>query len=244
MPSCRVAWWEVHAKEFVDEPAYARVGLTPLAAPAVAALQFPKGPGVQVDGRHGNHLLESVLDSKAKFVFLDLDTGRSTKLPDFLRAAPGKEERLDDIVAWAAREGYDLMCTQYTPPGSKESHYVLRGLGLTLWQIETDGWKTIDTDIHESKPLNMGPRTEGILARFDSLRGRYAPEETATFLFQTREGGYGALFVGVEVYDDSQKPGGVSQGDDELNPVAFHKGRRFAYTLISAPEERPAKKAP
>ena len=234
------AWWEVHAKEFVDDPTYAHVKLTPLTEPTSVARAFPQGPQVQVDGRHGNHILESVLDPKAKRVFLDLDTGRSTKLPDFLRPAAGKEERLDDIVAWAAREGYDLMCTQYTPPGSNQSHYVLRGLGLTLWQIETDGWKSIETDIHESKPLNMGLRTEGILARFDSLRGRYVPGETATFLFQTREGGYGDIFVGVEVYDDSQKPGGISQGDDELNPVAFNKGRRFAYSLISAPEPPPA----
>jgi hypothetical protein len=236
------AWWELHAKEYVDDPAYAHIALTPLAAPASLTRAFPQGPQVQVDGSHSNHILESVLDPKSQRVFLDLDTGRSSKLPDYLRAAAGNPERLDDIVAWAAREGYDLMCTQYTPPGGKQSHYVLRGLGLTLWQIETDGWKSIETDIHESKPLNMGLRTEGILARFDSLRGRYVPDETATFLFQTREGGYGAIFVGVEVYDDSQKPGGFSQGNDELNPVAFHKGRRFAYTLVSGPEERSAKR--
>ena len=238
------AWWEVHAKELVDDPTLALVKLAPMANPTTSARTFPQGPNVQVEGRNSNHILESVLDPKAKRVFLDLDTGRSAKLPEFLRAPTGKDERLDDIVAWAAREGYDLMCTQYTPPGSKESHYVLRGLGLTLWQIETDAWKTIENDIRESKPLNMGLQTEGILARFDSLRGRYVPEETATFLFQTREGGYGALFVGVEVYDDSQKPGGPAGNDDELNPVAFNKGRRFAFMLISGTEERPAKKAP
>ena len=38
------------------------------------------------------------------------------------------------------------------------------------------------------------------------------------------------LFVGVEVKDNSQKPGAVSTKDDELNPVHFITGRRFAWT--------------
>ncbi|CAN5465986.1 hypothetical protein BH10PLA2_BH10PLA2_03280 [soil metagenome] len=240
------SWWKLHAKELVDDPQYADVKLPPLAVPASLAKAFPQGPGVEIDGRHSNHLLESVRDPKAKRVFIDLDTGRMGRLPEFLRAPAGKEERLDDIVAWAAREGYDMMGTLYTPPGSMKPHYVLRGLGLTLWQIETAAWKTLDDDIHASKPLNMGLRTEGILARFDSLKGRYVPEETATFLFQTREGGYGAIFVGVEVHDDSLKPGGAPmlQDDLELNPIASNKGRRYAFTMISEPEEREKPKKP
>jgi hypothetical protein len=236
-------WWELHAKELVDDPKFAHVNLAPLAKPAGLEKAFPQGPRVEIDGRHSNHLLESVLDPKAKRVFIDLDTGRMGPLPEFLRAPAGKEERLDDIVAWAAREGYDMMGTLYTPPGSKEPHYVLRGLGLSLWQIETAAWKTLDDDIHASKPLNMGLRTEGILARFDSLKGRYVPEETATFLFQTREGGYGAIFVGVEVHDDTLKADGrPMQDDQELNPVAFNKGRRYAFTMISEPAEKKGKK--
>ena len=78
----------------------------------------------------------------------------------------------------------------------------------------------------------MGTRTDGLLAPFDAERGHYVPEETATFLFQTREGGYGVLFVGVEVHDDSLKPGGIAARDLELSPIAFYKGRRFAYSLI------------
>jgi hypothetical protein len=71
-----------------------------------------------------------------------------------------------------------------------------------------------------------------LLAHFDSTHGRYEPAATAAFLFKTRESGYGAIFVGVEVHDDSLKPGGVSSGDEELRPIAFRKGRRFAYSLI------------
>jgi hypothetical protein len=81
----------------------------------------------------------------------------------------------------------------------------------------------------------MGTRTDGLLARFDPKRGRYVAEQTATFLFQTREGGHGAIFVGVEVHDDGLKPGVLSYRNVELDPIAFHKGRRFAYSLIVGP---------
>jgi hypothetical protein len=198
---------------------------------------FPQGPGAKIAGRHTNHVLESVRNPKAKWVFLDLDTGRQSALPQQLRAAPGQPERLDDILAWAAREGFDLMGTEYRLPGEEKPHYVLRGLGLALWQIKTERWKTLEADLRENRPLDMGRRTDGLLARFDPARKRYVPEETATFLFHTREGGYGVIFVGVEVHDDGLKPGGFSTGENELNPVAFHKGRRFAFSLITGSDE-------
>lgn len=42
----------------------------------------------------------------------------------------------------------------------------------------------------------------------------------------------GAVDLGIEVSDDSLKPGGLLNGDDELDPVAFYKGRRFAFTYV------------
>jgi hypothetical protein len=185
-----------------------------------------------MEGGSGNCLLESVRRSGAHEVFYDLDTGRISGLPQHLRSPAGQPERLDDIQAWAAREGFDLMGTEYTPPGSDKSHYVLRGLGLTAWQIETDRWETLSSDIQDQQPFDMGRRTDGLLADFDAAQSRYLPEKTATFLFKTREGGHGAIFVGVEVHDDSLKPGGVGPANNELSPIAFNKGRRFAYSLI------------
>jgi RNA polymerase sigma factor (sigma-70 family) len=130
-------WWELHWNECVTDERYARVNLAPLAEEAQAVNGFPHGPEVKVDGRRVGHVLESVRNPKAKHVFLDLDTGRESGLPEHLRAAEGEPERLDDILAWAAREGFDLMGTTYLPPGSDKPHYVLRGLGLAAWQIET-----------------------------------------------------------------------------------------------------------
>jgi RNA polymerase sigma factor (sigma-70 family) len=231
-------WWEAHWKEHVADERCARVNLRPLADDLRAVsgpAGFPHGPQAKIAEQHANHILQSVRNPKARFVFLDLDTGRETGLPERLRAPAGEPERLDDIRAWAAREGFDLMGTEYLVPGEKKPHYVLRGLGLRLWQIETERWKTLERELSNA-PFNMGTRTDGLLAHFDAARGRYLPEETATFLFQTREGGYGAIFVGVEVHDDSLQPGGFATGQEELSPVAFFKGRRFAYSVITGPD--------
>ncbi len=225
-------WWERHWQEHVADERYARVRLAPLGEGPRIAKPFPQGPLVGLTGRRSNHLLESVRNPRAKDVFYDLDTGRTCALPESLRGPAGQPERLDDILAWAAREGFDLMGTEYTPPGATKPHFVLRSLGLSAWQIQTERWKTLETELQENRPLDMGTRTDGLLARFDIARGQYAPQETATFLFQTREGGHGVLFVGVEVHDTNLAAGGPATEDLDLSPVGFHKGRRYAYALI------------
>lgn len=78
-----------------------------------------------------------------------------------------------------------------------------------------------------------------MLLHYDAKAKAFAPAEKATFLVKTREGTPALLFVGVEVKDDSLKPGqGSLEGDNELKPVAFFKGRRFALKqLIELPEQ-------
>jgi hypothetical protein len=177
-------------------------------------------------------LIESVRAKGAKEVFVDLDTGRSGALPERLRPAPGQPERLDDIIAWADEEGYDIMGTEYTPPGGGEPHYVIRGLGLTTWQIDAGRRETLAEEIKGAGPFEMGKQVRGLLAPFDAAAGRYRPAETGLYLFRTREGGFGWIFAGVEVHDNTLQPGGPAGGDLDLNPVGFRKGRRYSYTLV------------
>jgi hypothetical protein len=85
-----------------------------------------------------------------------------------------------------------------------------------------------------------GTAASELLLHYDREHKRFEPKETATFLFKTREGTAGLLFVGIDVHDDSLQPGGVSRGDNELEPVAFYKGRRFAWTPFEElPEKAP-----
>ena len=227
------AWWDKNGRELVGDAAFTPVRLPPrpksVAPPPPA--DFPHGPRVKVGGGSSGGVLESARAAKAGAVFYDLDSGRQAPMPEKLKAPPGRADRLDDITAWAAEEGFDLMGTEMTGPGG-EVQYVVRGLGLTAWEVDTARRQTLRNEVRAEGMFEMGRPAGGLLAPFDKAAGRHAPAEPGLFLFRTREGGFGWLFVGAEVHDDTLQPGGPAGGDIELSPVAFQKGRRLGYTLV------------
>ncbi len=107
-------WWEQHWHEYVQDAAYSHVNL----AAAKDNDDNPTGPKpgthFKTVGGGSNHVLESVFDPTGKRVFYDLDTGRTAGLPAKWRDTKVTEAQLDEIVAWAAREGFDLMGTEYS----------------------------------------------------------------------------------------------------------------------------------
>lgn len=130
-----------------------------------------------------------------------------------------------------------MMCDEYFVPGDDKPHYVLRALGMTAWQMDAKKWKTLAADLQKKEPLSLSRWTNNLLNDFDDDRGCYVPDETALFAFRTREGVYGVIFVGVEVHNDQLKAGGALGGDDELAPIHFYKGRRYAYKMFADPAE-------
>lgn len=228
-------WWNEHGHELVEDETYAKVTLSLPAEEASSATVLPNLPLASGSGS-SNCILESVRKSKGK-CFKDLDTGREARLPDFLQSAPGQPPRLDDIRAWADKEGFDMMGDEYFVPGDDQPHYVLRALGMTAWQLDAKKWKTLEDDLNKNVPLELQRWTNNLLNDFDDDQGHYTPESTACFAFRTREGTYGVIFVGVEVHNDKLQPGGISTGDDELNPIHFYKGRRYAYKFFADPTE-------
>jgi hypothetical protein len=228
-------WWEDHWKEFTTDKKYSHVYLPALAGDMPPApTTFPRGPGVRTSWS-SNGVLQSVQDATARHVFLDLDTGRSSALPERLWAGAGQPERLDDIAAWAAIEGFDLMGTEYRIPSDDKPHYVLRGLGLSAWKIDGDHRETLEAELRGNGKLDLSKRIDGLLLGFDEAEGHYNPADAGTYLFRTREDGFGALFVGIEVNDNSLKNSQRCLGSDdtEFQTIAFYKGRRYAYTLIA-----------
>ncbi len=221
-------WWEQHWSEHLKDAAYSQVKLPDLVVEAVKppnlSTHFKTGSG------HSNWLLESVFAPNAKRIFIDLDTGRLAGVPEKWRNGKNLDAQLDDITAWAAREGYDMFGTEYVSPSDGKHYFALRPIGLRAWELGKDRWKMQSADVTLETLQAEGTPADGLLLHYDSKTESFDPKETATFLFITREGTPGVLFVGVEVQDNSQKPGGISTGDDELNPVHFFKGRRFAWT--------------
>jgi len=227
-------WWEANWRKFVQDPQFAKVNLPAGADEPV--VDFPHGPVFRLGEPMSGYIAESEADPKARFVFFDLDTGRMVPMPEDLRSIPDSAQRMDEIQAWAANEGFDLMGTEFTREGQRQSSYFVRALGLTAWEIATGRWKTLEQEVVLPGPLKMGRPAGGLLVHFDSAAARFDEQGQAAFLFLTREGAYGILFVGVEVHDTNVKLGERMPADVDLHPVGFKKGRRFAWRLIEPAE--------
>jgi hypothetical protein len=237
------AWWQSHWKDQGVDEAYSKVNLY-VRKDLENSRAFPHGPNVKFAEPMSGMILQSVqtpaTEAIAPFgtlVFLDLDTNRIGSLPKRLRPSEGQAEKTDEIAAWAAQEGFDVMGTEYTVPGEDKPHYVVRSLGLTAWRVKTELWVAVEKELAGPNPPALDSPAGGLLARYDEAKAEYVPQEFATFLFITREGGYGALFIGAEATDTRIKPGtpALPSHEEERSPLGFAKGRKLSYRLIEDP---------
>lgn len=239
------AWadsWDRNAAKHVKEAAYMRVNLPPL----VAFAAEPPLPGMhfKIGGGMSNAVLESVFNPESKVVFYDLDTGRNTGLPDRWRDAKNIEGQMAEITAWARKEGFDLMGTEMVPPDGGKRVFAVQSLGLRAWELGAQRWKMESKDITLEELREEGAPAGELLLHRDPQSGQIDPRAIASFLYITQEGTPGLLFVGVEVQDDRLQPGGVAQGDNELRPIAFRKGRRFALKGFTELDAEPGTPGP
>lgn len=237
-------WWENHGAAAVPDQAYSRVNVPP-APENNETWSLTPGMRFKMNGGGGNCLLESVLDPKAETVFHDFDTGRYAALPARWRDKPNIAAHLPDILSWAAREGFDLMGTEHVSATDNKRTFALQPIGLRAWQLGQQRWKpkSKSGDFVLEEAQADGIPADGLLFYFDRQKESFAPASTAAFLFITREGTPGLIFVGVEVTNtDDYKTGVVSKGDNELNPIHFRKGRRFGWTAFEEVPVRSTKR--
>lgn len=193
------AWWSEHWREYVDDPALARIDLPEHEAPRHLT-GIPTGPAVTASSEVGL-ILASILEHDptlpANFVppsLIDLDTGRFAAWPESFPPAGELSGREPELAAWAAREGIDLMGTQWQPPGSSEKYYVVRPFGLRAWQIDNQRYESIAHELRTGQ-IVLGTPADGYLVDFDVDTKSFRPDRSATFLFVTREGSCGVLQV-------------------------------------------------
>jgi hypothetical protein len=236
-------WWDANWKKQVDDEAYSKVNLY-VRKDLENAKRFPHGPMSKFGEPMEGMILQTAFMPPEEgwgpfgtLVFLDLDTNRTGTIPESLRPAKGQPEKLDEIAAWAAREGFDVMGTQHTIPGEDRPHFVLRSLGLTAWQIKTDLWNDIKDVLAKPELPEFGAPAAGLLSPYDEAKNEYKPKEFATYLFVTREGGCGALFVGAEVTSTAVKFGEPAPPprETERSNVGVFRGRRLSYLLVEDP---------
>ena len=115
-----------------------------------------------------------------------------------------------------------------------QTQFVLRPIGLRTWELPKSRWKeSLEQTSIDALQAEGRANKQDLLVSFDPETSKARPLDTVTFFYITREGTPGILYVGIEVQDDSLKTGDVSTGgDNELNPVAFRKGRRFGLNRL------------
>lgn len=224
-------WWQLEGHKLTNDPSFHTVKLSPL--PVLAPSDSISADAqLKTESGTSNWILEPMRRASSRRSFYDLDTGRAARLPKRWRDKKLSEEQLLEIQEWAAEQGYDMLGDEIEGENEK-SLFVLRPIGLSTWELPKTQWKaklkqTSINSLKEQGRLNK----QDLLVSFDAETNKAKPLETATFFYITREGTPGILYVGIEVHDNSLKPGGISTGDNELNPVAFMKGRRFGLSRL------------
>jgi beta-lactamase regulating signal transducer with metallopeptidase domain len=236
-------WWEQTGSAEVAAPVYKNVNL----APPPGGLPSPKPfSGVlKIVYRSSNHMLHSIHERRERpnpryeigFEQLyDLDTGRHAQLPQKWRSRVLSADNIADITAWATSEGFDIMGDEYKDADGT-SVYAIRGIGLEAWQLPDSRWKSLPRDFKVADFQTEGHRvTDNWLLFKDRITGKLESQQHAPFFVVTREGTVGVIYIGIPVIDDSLQSGGHFSGDDELNPIAFTKGRRFGFEGLAPGE--------
>lgn len=232
-------WWETNAAKHVKDETYFKVNLPELAARVETKLPKGKLQHFRIEDAGSNWLLESFSNPKARIVFHDFDTGRTAGLPAKWKTEKDLNAKFAEIEKWATEEGFDLMGAEFVSPVTGKAHFALRPLGLEAWELGESRWKMQSADITFESLISEGKAVSAWLLHHDQDAKRFEPEQIATFLFRTKEGTPGLVFVGIEVHDDTQKAGVPSDGsDNELNPVHFFKGRRFGFSFFEELDEK------
>ena len=224
-------WWEQNASDFDVPKDYWLVKLPP--APAFEVKPVELGVKYKTDGHHSNWIIESVYAKNPRTIFHDFDTGRTGRLPQKWKDVAKDELPIDDIAKWARSQGFDMMGTEVDKPDGT-SCYAIRLLGMRAMQLPQERWKMRSEGIKLEDLVDEGtPIGEYLFAHQgeDALHDEHAP-----FFAVTAEETPFILFLGIEVRDDSLKPGGVANGDSELKPVAFRKGRRYGFAFLTKAE--------
>ncbi len=231
-------WWEQTGAAMVDEPKYKKVGLVPLPESKPAQLDFDVALK-QVDGSAGNNLGPiRMTQEKCWGSFYDLDTGRYAALPKKWKQETLTDDDMKAILNWATDEGFDLMGDEYQDNDGNKT-YALRTIGLQDWQLRDKYWKWTTSSFTVDSLKSEGSLVPDQWLLFRDRETRIvSPAKPASFLFITREGTPGLIYVGVPVTKKYERnPNSkittiLGDADPDLRSTGFSLGRRFGIGIL------------
>lgn len=226
-------WWNDNALQLVADDSYHDVKLEDLPSDLVPEAISETEP-LSTNSQNSNWVLEAIYEEGARDVFFDIDMERSSPLPEKWRNLKDLDKHMDEILAWAEEAGYDMMGTEYLTETGADSSYAIRTIGVTAWELPKEYWKQTLVDVKLADLQQEGRKCGEILIHYDEEKKESVSRETGTFLIRTREGTPGILYLGIEVLDNKMEAGNrVGDADNELQPVAFQRGRRFGYSFLA-----------
>ncbi len=225
-------WWSKNWQTFVKNEADAQLDIIRQSLgqcaksipppPSRLRTEFPSGPKVTVGGGTIDQQPKSFEESPSQG-FLDLDSGRQPNPPSELIKNSSGNEPSKELLAWAEREGVDLVTITVKPSGSDKSYYAFKPLDMKVWRIENDRYEHLQQELSKGKKIELPAPWQGLLATVDEKTGKYGDKLTASFLFITKEGTCGAIQLRAPLSGGPYTGGGlryqfIYEGDAEKLP--------------------------
>ena len=224
-------WWEANWQSFGNDPTFSTVNLPAYAARDLA--DYPTGleltENAATDSGSSGNVLTPVGDADhgATF-FMDLDSGKGQRWPKELPADDVTPATVEAATGWAANHGADLMCVaQQNTDGRIQ--YVLVGVGLQLWQMDSLDAANIEQRLKKGKLPEGRKLEQSALLHFDIKSGKNIAQKNSSFLYLTGEQGLGVITI-TDFVTEARDITGMA---DTPEGVGYHRGVRFDVTAIA-----------
>ncbi len=192
-------WWGVNWEEFLSDVRYAKVGMrkpqqNSMALPNDAkTVRFPVGDDIRL-GAESIGISISAVENPRRNCFLDLDTGRSAGWPDELPEWGTVDENSPEVINWARKNGFDLLCVMENANDGKSS-YGVRMLDMRAWKITDEQLQELPRAMRNEIPYPLDAPVDRMEPKHQSsdYSHIYNNFEGNNYLFRTREGAYGFI---------------------------------------------------
>jgi beta-lactamase regulating signal transducer with metallopeptidase domain len=238
-------WWEANWKSMTDDPAYAKVNLpalAPLESKFAGRTKPPAGPGVKLQDGYASWIVQSAQESKDR-CFVDLDTMREGSWPASLPPVEKIGVDSPELLAWARREGFDMVCVTTTPPGETRPLFCLKPLDLHVWKITPQEHRNLKKAMagQEAYPLS---RSVQLMVPQREVKPPYNKYSGDAFLFVTREGSAGVIRMTAQVTDPEGGGGAAYSTDDQYSPTGFYRGAKIHFATMTEADVSSQNSAP
>ncbi len=227
------AWWNAHAKEFTDDPAFMKVSLPPLPPaprkPGHSNQPFPLGAGAREGTSWRGSIVGPPQPKIRSITFVDMDTGRQCAWPSELPAP--EKAKPEDVERWAAKNGYDLQGVEYHEHDPDRSFHAIRLLGARAWLVDDAEYEKIENRLRAGDAPALDRPVKEYLLAFDPETGKAELEKPAAFLFETREGSTGILRTTAQITELFEQ-GDLRTPVQKGSKRGFYLGVKYDHKLL------------